>query len=60
VRALIAEKRKKYDVSNDIRKLFEAELKEICHAFRSRWPSGSMSKTNAEWAASFFASFVPR
>jgi recombinational DNA repair ATPase RecF len=29
---LIAEKRKKYDVSNDIRKLLEASLKEICRA----------------------------
>lgn len=32
LRAFIAEKRKKYDVSNDIRKLLEASLKEICHA----------------------------
>jgi recombinational DNA repair ATPase RecF len=31
-RELIAEKRKKYDVSNDIRKLLEASLKEICQA----------------------------
>jgi hypothetical protein len=29
---LVAEKRKKYDVSNDIRKLLEASLKEICRA----------------------------
>ncbi len=29
---MIAEKRKEYDVSNDIRKLLEASLKEICHA----------------------------
>ncbi len=32
LRALIEEKRKKHDVSNDIRKLLEASLKEICHA----------------------------
>ena len=31
-RELIAEKRKKYDVSNDIRKLLESSLKEICQA----------------------------
>ena len=29
--ALIEDKRKKHDVSNDIRKLLEASLKEICH-----------------------------
>ena len=32
LKALIEEKRKKHDVSNDIRKLLEASLKEICHA----------------------------
>ena len=32
LRELIAEKRKKYDVSNDIRILLEASLKEICRA----------------------------
>ena len=32
LRELITEKRKKYDVSNDIRKLVEASLKEICYA----------------------------
>ncbi len=35
---LIAEKRKKYDVSNDIRKLLEASLKEICYALEVRVP----------------------
>jgi recombinational DNA repair ATPase RecF len=32
LREVIAEKRKKYDVSNDVRKLLEASLKEICQA----------------------------
>jgi DNA repair exonuclease SbcCD ATPase subunit len=32
LKALIEEKRKKHDVSNDIRKLLEASLKEICYA----------------------------
>lgn len=32
LRALIDQKRKKHDVSNDIRKLLEASLKEICYA----------------------------
>jgi hypothetical protein len=32
LRALIEQKRKKHDVSNDIRKLLEASLKEICYA----------------------------
>jgi DNA repair exonuclease SbcCD ATPase subunit len=38
LRELIAEKRKKYDVSNDIRKLLEASLKEICHALEVKVP----------------------
>lgn len=33
---LIAEKRKKYDVSNDIRKMLEATLKEICFSLQVR------------------------
>jgi hypothetical protein len=41
LRALIEQKRKEHDVSNDIRKLLEASLKEICHTLevsnRQRW-----------------------
>lgn len=36
LKALIAEKRKKYDVSNDLRKLCEATLKDICSALEVR------------------------
>jgi AAA domain len=36
--ALIEQKRKKYDVSNDIRKFLEASLKEICHALEVKLP----------------------
>ena len=38
MRELIEEKRKKYDVSNDIRKLLESSLKEICHALEIKVP----------------------
>jgi hypothetical protein len=38
LRALIEQKRKKYEVSNDIRKFLEASLKEICHALEVKLP----------------------
>jgi len=37
-KSLIAEKRKKYDVSNDLRKLLEASLKEIAFALEVKVP----------------------
>jgi hypothetical protein len=36
LREFIEEKRKKFNVSNDIRKLLESSLKEICHALEAR------------------------
>ena len=38
LRVLIEQKRNKYDVSNDIRKLLEASLKEICQALEVKLP----------------------
>jgi hypothetical protein len=38
MRALIGQKRNKYDVSNDIRKFLEALLKEICQALEVKLP----------------------
>jgi DNA repair exonuclease SbcCD ATPase subunit len=38
LREFIEEKRKKFDVSNDVRKLLEASLKEICYALEVRVP----------------------
>ncbi len=38
LRVLIEQKRKKHDVSNDIRKLLEASLKEICHTLEVKLP----------------------
>jgi hypothetical protein len=32
------QKRKEHDVANDIRKLLEASLKEICHALEVKLP----------------------
>jgi hypothetical protein len=38
LREFIDDKRKKFDVSNDVRKLLEASLKEICHVLEVRVP----------------------
>jgi len=38
LRLFIDEKRKKYDVSNDVRKLIESTAKEICHALEVKLP----------------------
>jgi recombinational DNA repair ATPase RecF len=38
LKVLIEQKRKKHDVSNDIRKLLEASLKEICHRLEVKLP----------------------
>jgi hypothetical protein len=47
-KALIAEKQKKYDVSNDIRKLLESDLKDIASLWKWVWRFDSMMKTNIE------------